>query len=259
MGPRGARACAPRGQADLPLDRLRGLPLVPRHGARVVRGRRDGGGPQRGLRGDQGGPRGAARPRPGLHERGRVDDRAGRLAAQRLPHARPQAVLRRHLLPRHEPPRAAVVPRPARRDPPGVDRAPERGGAGRPPAGRRDDRGPTIADRGDAPGTGRARRGGPQPRDPVRLGQRRLGARTEVPAADGDRVPAQPVRRDRRHANDRDGPSLPGPDGRRRHPRPPRRRLRALLDRRASGSCRTSRRCSTTTRSSPARTSTRSR
>ena len=30
-----------RGQADLPVDRLRGVPLVPRDGARVVRGRGD--------------------------------------------------------------------------------------------------------------------------------------------------------------------------------------------------------------------------
>ena len=42
VGPGGARARAARGQADPALDRLRGLPLVPRHGARVVRGRGDG-------------------------------------------------------------------------------------------------------------------------------------------------------------------------------------------------------------------------
>ena len=36
VGPGGARAGAQRGSADLPLDRLLGLPLVPRHGARVA-------------------------------------------------------------------------------------------------------------------------------------------------------------------------------------------------------------------------------
>ena len=36
-GAGGARAGARRGQADLPLGRLLGLPLVPRDGARVVR------------------------------------------------------------------------------------------------------------------------------------------------------------------------------------------------------------------------------
>ena len=36
------RGRSARGQADLPVDRLRRVPLVPRHGARVVRGRDDG-------------------------------------------------------------------------------------------------------------------------------------------------------------------------------------------------------------------------
>ena len=48
-------------------------------------------------------------------------------------------------------------------------------------------------------------------------------------------------------------------DGRRRHPRPDRRRLRPLLGRRRSGSSPTSRRCSTTTRCSPAPTCTAGR
>ena len=38
VGRRGVRAGARRGQADPALDRLRRVPLVPRHGARVVRG-----------------------------------------------------------------------------------------------------------------------------------------------------------------------------------------------------------------------------
>ena len=40
-GERGVRGGAPQRQADLPVDRLLDLPLVPRDGARVVRGRRD--------------------------------------------------------------------------------------------------------------------------------------------------------------------------------------------------------------------------
>src|SRR3712207_6105236 len=42
LGRRGLRARPRGGQADPPLRRLRGLPLVPRHGARVLRGRGDG-------------------------------------------------------------------------------------------------------------------------------------------------------------------------------------------------------------------------
>ena len=63
---------------------------------------------------DQGRPRGAARPRPDLHGRRPGDDGPGRLADERVPHARRPAVLRRHLLPRHAAPRHAVVPPGAR-------------------------------------------------------------------------------------------------------------------------------------------------
>ena len=88
VGRRGARPGARRGPADPALDRLRGLPLVPRDGARVVRGRGDRGADERALRHDQGRPRGAARPRLDLHGRGRRADGAGRLADDRLPDAR---------------------------------------------------------------------------------------------------------------------------------------------------------------------------
>ena len=50
------------------------------------------------LRADQGGPRGAARRRRRLHDRHPGDDRAGRLADDRLRHAGRRAVLLRHLL-----------------------------------------------------------------------------------------------------------------------------------------------------------------
>ena len=76
------------GQADPALDRLRGLPLVPCDGARVVRGPGDRRADERALRQHQGGPRGAPRPRHDLHGGGAGDHRAGRLADDRLPDAR---------------------------------------------------------------------------------------------------------------------------------------------------------------------------
>ena len=92
------RGEAPR-RAGAHLGRLRGLPLVSRDGPRVVRGPRRRRADQRRLRRDQGGPRGAARRRRRLHDRHPGDDRAGRLADDRLRHARRRAVLLRHLLP----------------------------------------------------------------------------------------------------------------------------------------------------------------
>ena len=59
----------------------------------------------------QGGPRGAARRRPHLHERRADDDRPRRLADDRVSHAGRQALLRRHLLPARGPPRPARLPR----------------------------------------------------------------------------------------------------------------------------------------------------
>ena len=72
---------------------------MPRDGARVVRGPRGGGGDERALRAGQGRPRGAPGRRRHLHGRRAGHDRPRRLAAERLPHARRRAVLRRHLLP----------------------------------------------------------------------------------------------------------------------------------------------------------------
>ena len=64
------------------------VPLVPRDGARVVRGRGDRGADERALRQHQGRPRGAARRRHDLHERSCAHRRQRRLAADRVPHAR---------------------------------------------------------------------------------------------------------------------------------------------------------------------------
>ena len=62
VGRPGALPRAGRGPADPAFDRLQRLPLVPRDGARVVRGQRDGGRDERALRQRQGRSRGTARP-----------------------------------------------------------------------------------------------------------------------------------------------------------------------------------------------------
>ena len=87
-GRRGVRRGPAAGRTGADLGRLRRLPLVPRDGPRVVRGRGGRRADQRRLRRDQGGPRGAARRRRRLHDRDAGDDRAGRLADDGLRHAR---------------------------------------------------------------------------------------------------------------------------------------------------------------------------
>ena len=91
-GTRGARRRSERarttGEAHLPLGGLRRVPLVPRHGARVLRGRGHREDPERRLRVREGRPRGAARPRPRLHDGGPGDLGARRLADDRAAHAR---------------------------------------------------------------------------------------------------------------------------------------------------------------------------
>ena len=67
--------------------------------ARGLRERRRRGIPQRALREHQGGPRGAAGPRRGLHARTPVDERERRLADVALSHPGAEAVLRRDLPP----------------------------------------------------------------------------------------------------------------------------------------------------------------
>ena len=112
VGSGSARPRAPRGQADPALHRLLRLPLVPRHGARIVRGRGHRAADERAVRQHQGRPRGTARHRQDLPDRP---------PAPRPPHRgvaadgdadprRPRALLRWHLLPGFTPPRHAVVP-----------------------------------------------------------------------------------------------------------------------------------------------------
>ena len=90
----------------------------------------------------------------------------------------------------------------------------------------------------------------------VRLAQRRIRHRTQVPAVDGPGVPAAPPRPGQGRPLAADGRRDLRGDGPRRDVRPARRRLRALLRGRRPGSCRTSRRCCTTTPSCCASTST---
>ncbi len=99
VGRGGVRQGPGGGQAGLSLDRLFGMPLVPRDGAGVVRGRGGRGDSQRELRRHQSRSRGAAGRRFDLHAGRADDDRARRLADVDVPHAGRAAVLRRHLLP----------------------------------------------------------------------------------------------------------------------------------------------------------------
>ena len=126
VGRRGARPGARGGPADPPLDRVRGLPLVPRDGARVVRGSCDRGRDERALREREGRSRGASRPRRRLHGGGRRDVRPRRLADDGLPDAGRRAVLRRHLLPAGAAARDAELPAGARGDRRGLARAARR-------------------------------------------------------------------------------------------------------------------------------------
>ena len=127
LGRRGVRPRPRGGQADPPLDRLLGLSLVPRHGARVVRERGHRGAHERPVRQHQGRSRGTPGRRRRLHAGGAAHDRPRRLAAHGVPDARRAALPRRHLLPARRSARHAGVSARARG---GVARVPR-------PAGRR--------------------------------------------------------------------------------------------------------------------------
>ena len=184
----------------LPEHRLRGVPLVPRDGAGELRGRADRGLPERELHRDQGRPRGAPRPRSDLHDCGPGADRAGRLADEPVPHAAGTPVLRRDVLPRRAAPRHAQLPPGPRGCRAGVAPGPP----GRRAGGRPGRRGAAAGhdaggrSRGRPAGRRHARHRHARDRAAVRCPERRLGPRAEVPAADDDRVPAAPSRRDGR-------------------------------------------------------------
>ena len=88
LEPGGAGGGQARQQADPALGRLCRLPLVPRDGARELRGRRHRRGDERPVRQHQSRPRGTARHRPDLHVGAAPDGRAWRLAADHVPDAR---------------------------------------------------------------------------------------------------------------------------------------------------------------------------
>ena len=85
---RGLRCRARRGSAGAARHRRGVVPLVPRDGRRVVRGPRARRLPQRALRLHQGGSGRAARRGRALPARGAGAHPSGRLAADRVPHAR---------------------------------------------------------------------------------------------------------------------------------------------------------------------------
>ena len=179
------------------------------------------------------------------------DDRPGRLAAERVPHARAGAVLRRHLLPARAAPRPArrgarcCSPSPRRGTSAATRSSPTRDGMARAPARRR---AAAPGDRADRRRSCSTRRSTTlrATYDSVNGG---WGGAPKFPAssviefllARGER--AMSIQTLRSMAS-------------RRHPRPGRRRLRPLQRRRALDRARTSRRCSTTTRCSRAPTCT---
>ena len=179
----------------------------------------------RGFVPDQGGPRGAARRRPHLHDLRPGDHRLGRLADVGVSDARAEAVLRRHVFPaRKLAPGVgarcrgvAAGSRADRRIQPGGDGATHAGGRG----GARRRR------------PGRFRAGGRFPGLPPRFRcpVRRLWRRAEVPASGGVPLPAALLGAHRERGGARNGAGDAECNGARRNPRPPRRRLSPLRDR----------------------------
>ena len=147
---RGARAQRP-GAAERGVRRV---PLVPRDGPRVLRGRADRGVHERALRQHQGRPRGATGRGRGLHGRHPGDDRARRLADDLRARPRGDAVLRGDLLPGPAAARQPELPAGARGAGRGLARPRRRGAAGR----RRHPRAPARPGR---PRERRHRRGDP--------------------------------------------------------------------------------------------------
>ena len=228
------------GRARAAVGRLLGLPLVPRDGARVVRGpghRRAG---QRQPGRDQGGPRGAAGRGRGLHDRDPGHDPPGWLADDRVHDRGPGAVLLRHLLPPCSVPAAgagrgqSLAGGPGHRHQPGQK---HRRGPGR--AGRAAFRAAPGHRRQPRRHRGRAgahlRPGRDQPGGGLRRGGGRVRRRAQVPAVDGARIPAPPLRTAGpggpavRRASVADGRRHGRRDGSRRHVRPARRGVRAVF------------------------------
>ena len=185
---------------------------------------------ERELRLREGRPRGAPRRRRDLHGGRAGDDRARRLAAERVPHPRAAAVLRRHLLPARAAPRACPRGRRCcRRSPrPGAS-AREEIRAGGERLRERLCGGALLAPSAEPLDATRARRGGRGAASELRRAQRRLRRRAQVPAGVGARVLL---------AGCADGAEAQmalatlRAMAARRHPRPARRRLSPLQRRR---------------------------
>ena len=191
VGRGGARAGARARPADPALDRLLGLPLVPRDGARELRGRGDGRADEPALRADQGRPRGAARPRRRLHAGRARADGARRLADDRVPDAGRRAVLRRHLLPARAARRDALVLAACSRASPRPTASAGATSRGRPRSSpTRCERRPQPAEHGDGPRRRPADRRAPDAARPARRAPRRVRRRAEVPAVVRALVPA---------------------------------------------------------------------
>ena len=183
---RGAlRRGRPARRAGDRVDRLRHLPLVPRHGSGELLRPGTRRLPQRELRRHQGRPRGASGCRRHLPRGGQRLHPAPRLAPHGVHDARRQPGLRRHLLPARRGRWAAVVPRrPGGRD--GCLDESSRRPRGDRPHPRRGDRDPTRTARRRTPARTGARRGRRRSRSPRGSRVRRLRQRLEVP--DGSRA-----------------------------------------------------------------------
>ena len=175
----------------------------------------------------EGRPRGAPGRRRDLHGGRAGDDRPRRLAAERVPHARRRAVLRRHLLPARAAPRHAELADGARGRRARVERAARRDHrqrrSGSSSACRRSRRCEAPDAELDAASLDAAVT--PLQAHATTPSNGGWGGAPKFPPASDDRVPA-PARRAP------DGAAHAAPDGRRRHLRPGRRRLLALLGRR---------------------------
>ena len=101
---RGLRGGGPPGRPGLRLHRLRGLPLVPRHGARVLRGRGHRPGIERPASWRSRWTARSTRTWTMVHDRDPVAHRPGRLAHERVRHPGRTPLLRRDLLSARAPP-----------------------------------------------------------------------------------------------------------------------------------------------------------
>ncbi len=209
------------------------MPLVPRHGARILRGRRHGAAHERAVRLRQGRPRGASRRRRPLHGCRRRDDGARRLADDGLPHAGRPALLRRHVLPAGAAARPAELRAGAAGSRRGLQDAPPRARAAGGHARRRDQAGQRAAPLGRAADKQPPERRRAGPPAELRPAGGWVRACAEVPGRLDDRAAPAPACRGRRRGRARHGAADARPHGRRRHVRPARRRLPPLLRGRA--------------------------